>query len=108
MVEDETELLNDHDIYVFNFWDNQKQSNTKEAVEYLESRLKHNFSKNGVKGRDKAFKTFDVKRGDENEIQLKVMMKKNSRNSPLDQSARDCQTFGQDIPITLSLESIKR
>ena len=97
---------NDCDMYTFRYWNNQKQSEAQEALDYIEEQLKHNFKKNKVKDSDQVFKVFNVESLDENEIQVKIKMKKD--NWPVERSARNVQTSGEHIPVSVSIKNIQR
>ena len=102
-----TKADNDCDIYVFRYWNNLKMSEAQEAVNHIEEKLKLNFRKNRVKDCDQVYKIDDIKNLDDNEIQVKVKMKKN--NWPVELSARNCQTATYPgIPVQVSIKSILR
>ena len=53
------------------------------------------------------FKICDVENADENEIQVKVKLKKN--NWPVELSARNVQTvYKQENPVSVSIQMIQR
>ena len=98
----------EYDTYLFSYWDNKKQGNSKEAIECISNNLTYNFSKNGVLEKDRVFDIFEVTEHEdnENEIELKVKLRKN--NWPVELSARNCQTGIGDIPVTVSIKRILR
>ena len=98
----------EYDTYLFSYWDNKKEGNSKEAIECISNNLTYNFSKNGVLEKDRVFDIFEVTEHEdnENEIELKVKLKKN--NWPVELSARNCQTGIGDIPVTVSIKRILR
>ena len=96
----------DCDVYIFTYWDNEKKSKAQEAINYIEGKLKEKFIKNKVKESDQVFNFFEIESLGENEIQLKVKMKKN--NWPVEKSARNVQTSGLDSPFSVSIKTIQR
>ena len=97
----------DCDVYIFTYWDNFKVSEAQEAINYIEESLKKNFEKNKVKALDRVFKIYDIKNSDDNEIQVKIKMKKN--NWPVELSARNVQTaYNPGNPVSVSIKSIQR
>ena len=105
-VEDVDKMVNDCDVYIIRYLDNQKSSEAQEAVNYIEDNLKMNFMKNKVTESDQVFKICDIEILEENAIQVKVKMKKN--NWPVELSARNLQTSRQDDLISVSIKSIQR
>ena len=82
-------------------------SRAQEAINYVEENLKRNFLKNRVKDLDQVFKICDVENADENEIQMKVKLKKN--NWPVELSARNVQTaYKPENPVSVSIKNIQR
>ena len=94
------------DVYTFTYWDNEKSSVAQEAINYIEDKLKEKFKKNKVVESDQIFKIFNIERVEENELQIKVKMRKN--NWPVEKSARNVQTSGQNDPVSVSVKSIQR
>ena len=69
--------------------------------------VKKNFLKNRVKDSDQVFKICDVKKAEENEILVKVKLKKN--NWPVELSARNTQTvYNPGNPVYISIQKIQR
>ena len=81
-------------------------SEAQEALNHIEEKLKLNFKRNNVKDSDRVFKVFNVESLDDNEIQVKIKMKKN--NWPVELSARILQISGEDIPVSISIQNIQR
>ena len=73
---------------------------------HIEEKLKLNFKRNNVEDSDRVFKVFNVESLDDNEIQVKIKIKKN--NWPVELSARTLQTSGEDIPVSISIQNIQR
>ena len=96
----------DSDLYIFTFWDNEKITESQEATDYINSKLKQTFKKNKVKDSDKIYKICAIEHLEGNEIQVKVKMRKN--NWPVELSARNLQTSGRDNPISVSIKTIQR
>ena len=108
---EEAEVVNkidsDSDVYTFTYWDNFKVSQAQEAINYIEDNLKKNFLKNRVNDLDQVFKICGVEKADENEILVKVKLKKN--NWPVELSARNTQTvYSPEIPVSVSIQKIQR
>jgi hypothetical protein len=93
--------------YIFRYWDNFKVSEAQEAIDYIAGILKQNFRKNRVKDSDQVYKIGEIDNLDDNEIQVKVKMKKN--NWPVEFSARNVQTASQtgDL-VSVSIQNILR
>ena len=104
--ETKDDMGSDCDVYTFTYWDNEKSSVAQEAINYIEDKLKEKFKKNKVVESDQIFKIFNIERVEENELQLKVKMRKN--NWPVEKSARNVQTSGQNDPVSVSVKSIQR
>ena len=101
------EIDGDCDVYTFTYWDNFKVSQAQEAINYIEENLKKNFLKNRVRDLDQVFKICGVENADENEIQVKVKLKKN--NWPVELSARNTQTvYNPEDPVSVSIQEIQR
>ena len=82
-------------------------SRAQEAINYVEENLKRNFLKNRVKDLDQVFKICDVENADENEIQMKVKLKKN--NWPVELSARNIHTaYKPENLVSVSILKIQR
>ena len=105
---EEADVVNsDCDVYTFTYWDHFKVSQAQEAINYVEENLKKSFLKNRVKDLDQVFKICDVENAEDNEIQLKVKLKKNNR--PVELSARDIQTaYKPGNPVSVSIMKIRR
>jgi hypothetical protein len=101
------EIDGDCDVYTFTYWDNFKVSQAQEAINFIEENLKKNFLKNRVRDLDQVFKICGVENADENEILVKVKLKKN--NWPVELSARNTQTvYNPEDPVSVSIQKIQR
>ena len=90
----------DCDLYIFTYWDNQKASKAQEALDYIEKTLKHNFKKLKVKDSDQIYKVDEIEHLEENEIQVKVKLKKN--NWSVERAARNVQTaYLPENPVSI-------
>ena len=96
----------DCDVYIIRYWDNRKSSEAQEALNYIEENLNLNFKKNKVKETDQVYKICAIENHKENEIEVKVKMKKD--NWPVELSARNLQTSGQEGQVSVSLKNILR
>ena len=110
-IAEEAEIVNeidgDCDVYNFTYWDNFKVSQAQEAINYIVENLKRNFLKNRVKDSDQVFKICEIENLDENEILVKVKLKKN--NWPVELSARNVQTvYKPENPVYVSIKNIQR
>ena len=110
-IAEEAEVVNkidgDCDVYNFTYWDNFKVSQAQEAINYIVENLKRNFLKNRVKDSDQVFKICEIENLDENEILVKVKLKKNNR--PVELSARNVQTvYKPENPVSVSIRNIQR
>ena len=65
-VEDVDKMVNDCDVYIIRYLDNQKSSEAQEAVNYIEDNLKMNFMKNKVTESDQVYKICDIVSLEEN------------------------------------------
>ena len=108
---DDTEIVEvidllDCDLYLIRYWNNFKVSETQEELNnnYIEEKLKQTFKRNNVKDSDQVFKVFNVKSLDDDEIQVKMRMRK--INWTVELSARNLQTSGEDISVLI--KTIKR
>ena len=103
----EVEDDSDCDIYIFRYWDNFNTSKAQEALDYIEKSLKQNFKKNKVKDLDQIYKVHEIENLDDNEIEVKVKLKKN--NWSVERSARNVQTASQPgDSVSVSIKTILR
>ena len=97
----------DGDIYIFTYWDNFKVSEAQEALNYIEGKLKENFVKLKVKESDQVYKVEGIESLEENEIQIKIKLKK--ENWLVERSARNVQTaYKPEDPVYVSIKNILR
>ena len=97
----------DGDIYIFTYWDNFKVSEAQEALNYIEGKLKENFVKLKVKESDQVYKVEGIEKLEENEIQIKIKLKK--ENWLVERSARNVQTaYKPEDPVYVSIKNILR
>ena len=68
----------DCDIYVFRYWNNLNTSKAQDALDYIEKTLKQKFKNNKVKVSDQIYKVHAIENLDDNEIEVKVKLKKNN------------------------------
>ena len=98
---------NDSDLYTFTYWNNLDVSKAQEAVDYIEEKLKENFKKLKVKDIDKMYKIDDIKSSEENEILVKIKLKKN--NGLVERAARNVQSgYRSTNQHLVSIRSIQR
>ena len=98
---------NDFDIYIFRYGDNINTSKAQDALKYIEKTLKQNFKNSKVKDSDQIYKVDEIKNLYDNEIQVKVKLKKN--NWSVERSARNVQTASQPgDPVSVSIKSFLR
>ena len=103
----EVEDDSDCDIYIFRYWDNFNTSKAQEALDYIEKNIKQNFKKNKVKDSDQIYKVHKIENLEDNEIKVKVKLKKN--NWSVERSARNVQTASQPgDPVSVSIKTILR
>ena len=103
----EVEDDSDCDIYIFRYWDNFNTSKTQEALDYIEKNIKQNFKKNKVKDSDQIYKVDKSENLEDNEIKVKVKLKKN--NWSVERSARNVQTASQPgDPVSVLIKTILR
>ena len=82
-------------------------SKVQEALDYIEKSLKPNFKNLKVKDSDQIYKVDEIEHLEENEIQVKVKLKKN--NWSVERAARNTQTaFLPGNPISVSMKNILR
>ena len=104
--------VNDHDdsdcdLYIFTYWDNFKASKAKDTLDYLEQNLKQNFKNLKVKDSDQIYKVDKIEHLEENEIEVKIKLKKN--NWSVERAARNVQTaYLPENPIFVSIKNILR
>ena len=97
----------DCDVYIFTYWDNFKASKAQDALDYLEKTLKQNFKNFKVKDSDQIYKVDKIEHLDENEIEVKIKLRKNNRS--VEQAARNVQTaYLPENPIFVSIKNILR
>ena len=97
----------DCDIYVFRYWDNFNTSKAQDALDYIENTLKQKFKNNKVTVSDQIYKVHKIENLDDNEIEVKVKLKK--KNCPVELSARNVQTAYQEgDPVSVSIKTILR
>ena len=102
-----TKMESDCDIYIFRYWDNFNTSKTQEALDYIEKNIKQNFKKNKVKDSDQIYKVHKSENLEDNEIKVKVKLKKN--NWSVERSAGNVQTASQPgDPVSVSIKTILR
>ena len=97
----------DYDIYTFRYWDNFKPSEAQEAINYIEEKLKQNFKKSKIKDSDQVFKVDSIENYEDNQILVKIKLKKD--NWPVELAARNVQIATlPGNPIGVSINDIKR
>ena len=97
----------DCDVYIFTYWDNFKASKAQDALDYLEKTLKQNFKNLKVKDSDQIYKVDKIEHLEENEIEVKIKLKKN--NWLVERAARNVQTeYLPENPIFVSIKNILR
>jgi hypothetical protein len=68
----------DCDLYIFTYWDNFKASKAQDALDYFEKTLKENFKNLKVKDSERIYKVDKIEHLEENEIEVKIKLKKNN------------------------------
>ena len=93
------ELVNT-DLYIFSYFNNQKKSVPKEAVDYATEKLQSRFTMDRIENFNQKIDVCWVAKflEFENEIVVKVKLKKNASFA----------SWSQEIPVALVLQSIDR
>ena len=98
--------LDDTDLYIYSYWDNLKSSNAEEAIDYIEGHLKQNFNDFNVIRSDQIYQIFAPTIMEDNEIEIKVNLKKNAL--PVEHSAWKVQSGTLDDVVSVTLKTIVR
>ena len=107
VLERDVQVENDSDLYTFTYWNNLDVSKAQEAVDYIEEKLKENFKKLKVKDIDQIYKIDKIESSEENEILVKMKLKKN--NGLVERAARNVQTgYRSKNQHLVSIRSIQR
>ena len=91
-------------MYIHNYWDNLKGSNAEEAVDYTEGHLKQNFNDFNVIRSDQVYQIFAPTIMEDNEIEIKVKLKKNALL--VEHSTRKVQSETLDDLVYITLKTI--
>ena len=98
--------LENYDTFIYTYRDNMKCSVADEAVDFIENSLSKNFDQSKVKVTDRMYQILRPRQMDENEIEIKLNLKKN--NWLVERSARKIQMCTEDAPVYVSLKDIAR
>ena len=98
--------LDDTDLYIYSYWDNLKSSNAEEAIDYIEGHLKQNFNDFNVIRSDQVYQIFAPIIMKDNEIKIKVNLKKNALL--VEHNAQKVQSGTLDDVVYVTLKTIVR
>ena len=107
VLENDVKDKNDSDMYVFGYWNLHEVTKAQEAIDHIEQKLIENFKTLKVKECDRVYKVDGIESLEDNEIQVKIKLKKSNRL--VEQAARNIQTYYQpENPNSVTIKYIQR
>ena len=107
VLENDVKDKNDSDMYVFGYWNLHEVTKAQEAIDHIEQKLIENFKRLKVKECDRVYKVDGIESLEDNEIQVKIKLKKSNRL--VEQAARNIQTYYQpENPNSVTIKYIQR
>ena len=107
VLENNVKDKNDSDMYVFGYWNLHEVTKAQEAIDHIEQKLIQSFKTLKVKECDQVYKVDGIESLEDNEIQVKIKLKKSNRL--VEQAARNIQTYYQpENPNSVTIKYIQR